>query len=203
LKRYQELIEGQISKGNIQVLNMLNTKYVIVANPQDQQPVVQLNAQALGNAWFVNDWKIVKNADAEMKALDSLNTKTTAVIDERFASEVKTLQTGIDSLATIKLNSYAPNDLKYTSVNSKDGFAVFSEIYYPKGWNAYLDGKPVEHIRVNYVLRGMKIPAGTHQIEFKFEPKVYHQGEQIALAGSILLFAVVGFACFKEARREG
>ncbi len=190
LKRYQELIEYQISKGNMNVLNMLNTKYFIGSNPQDRSPMVQINNAALGNAWFVDNWKVVPNADAEMKELDSMDTRNSAVIDQRFADEVKGLETGRDSSALIKLTSYAPNDLKYISNSTKDQLAIFSDIYYPKGWNAYLDGKLVNHIRVNYVLRGMKIPSGKHDIEFKFEPEVYKAGEKYSLIGSVLLIVL-------------
>jgi len=202
LKRYQELIEGQISKSNMNVLNMLNAKYFIVQNEQAGQPIAQQNPGALGNAWFVNSWKIVKNADQEMAALDSLNTRSEAVIDERFVDEVKGLAPGIDSTGTIKLTKYSPNALSYTSSASKDQLAVFSDIYYPEGWNAYVDGKPASHIRLNYVLRGMKIPSGNHSIDFKFEPTVYKNGERIALASSIVLLLLVGFACIREAKQE-
>ena len=204
LKRYQELIERQISKGNMNVLNMLNTKYFIVNNPQDNTPAVQINQAALGNAWFVENWKVVPNADAEITELDSMNTKTTAVIDQRFADEVKGLeQNVVDSTASITLNAdgYSPKELKYTSNSSKDRLAVFSEVHYPAGWNAYVDGKLTPHIRLNYVLRGMKVPAGKHEIVFKFEPKVFIEGEQIALAGSIALFLVVAGVAFMEFRK--
>jgi len=204
LKRYQELIERQISKGNMNVLNMLNTKYFIVNNPQDNTPAVQINQGALGNAWFVENWKVVPNADAEIAELDSMNTKTTAVIDQRYADEVKGLeQNVIDSTASITLNAdgYSPKELKYTSNSSKDRLAVFSEVHYPAGWNAYVDGKLTPHIRLNYVLRGMKVPAGKHEIVFKFEPKVFIEGEQIALAGSIALFLVVAGVAFMEFRK--
>jgi hypothetical protein len=200
LERYQELIENHIAVGNIRVLNMLNTKYFIVRNPQDNSPMVQMNPDALGNAWFVQDWKIVPDADAEIKALDSLNTATTAVIDQRYKNEVDGLQNGRDSAAMIRLTSYAPNKLKYVSSSSRPGLGVFSEVHYPAGWNAYLDGNAVPHIRVNYVLRAMKIPAGNHEIEFRFEPEVYYTGEKIALAGSIAVFALFGFATYREVR---
>lgn len=200
LERYQELIEGQISKGNIQVLNMLNTKYFIVRNPETQQPIVQVNPDANGNAWFVREWRVVPDADAEMAALDSINTKDVAIVDQRFAGELDGLTPGRDSLAMIRLTSYAPNKLTYIAQTSKPALAVFSEIHYPKGWNAYLDGKKVEHIRLNYVLRGLKIPAGNHEVEFRFEPEVYLKGEKIALAGSVVMFLFFGLAVFMEVR---
>lgn len=205
LKRYQELIENEISKGNMNVLNMLNTKYFIVNNPQDNTPMAQLNPAALGNAWFVQNWKIVANADEEMKEMDSLNTATTAVIDQRFAAYVKDIPTTFDSTSSIKLKDggYSPNKLDYTSNSNQTQLAVFSEIYYPAGWNAYIDGKLTEHIRLNYTLRGLKVPSGKHEIEFRFEPKVYYQGEKIALAGSIALLLLVAGAGFVEFKKSG
>lgn len=204
LKRYQELVERQISKGNISVLNMLNTKYFIVNNPETNTPIVQINPDALGNVWFVQNWKIVANADAEIGLLDSMNTKTTAAIDQRYADEIKGLEENVvDSTAKISLKAdgYSPKELKYTTNSTKDRLAVFSEIYYPAGWNAYIDGKLTPHVRLNYVLRGMKIPAGKHDIVFKFEPKVFIEGEQIALAGSLALFLVVAGVAFMEFRK--
>ncbi|MGL5888795.1 MAG: YfhO family protein, partial [Bacteroidia bacterium] len=108
----------------------------------------------------------------------------------------------VDSAATIKLTAYQANKLNYESNSAKEQLAVFSEIYYPHGWNAYIDGKPVEHFRANYVLRAMRIPAGKHQIEFKFEPEFYAKGESISRIGSILLLlllaGVVGWEVWKK-----
>lgn len=196
LKKYQELIEYQISKGNMNVLNMLNTKYFIVRNPQDQSPLVQTNPGALGAAWVVSDWKVAANADEEMKMLDSLDTRTTAVIDQRYTGDVKNAVKGIDSTASVKLvmkeGKVAPNYLEYEVNGSKNNLVMFSEIYYPKGWNAYVDGKLTPYVRANYTLRAMEVPAGKHKVEFKFEPETYAKGEKMALMGSIgvlLLFA--------------
>ena len=163
LKRYQELIENHIAKGNMAVLNMLNTKYFI-----SQQGQVQQNPGAMGNAWFVNNVNIVANADAEIAALNGFNPDSTAIVDVRFSEQI------IDNLdnsnTAINLEEYKPNYLKYASSSTKDGIAIFSEIFYDKGWNAYIDGKLKAHFRANYVLRGMQIPAGNHLVEFKFEP---------------------------------
>lgn len=192
LERYQELIENQISKNNMQVYNMLNTKYFIVPG-EDKRPSVQVNMEALGNAWFVDTYKIVDNADQEMKALDNFDAAKVAIVDKRFEGNLKGFEPSIDSTASIKLTNYKPNYLTYESKSLKDRLTVFSEIYYPKGWNAFIDGKPAEHFRVNYVLRAMVIPAGDHKIEFKFEPKSYFTGEKIAFAGSLLLlFLLIG-----------
>jgi uncharacterized membrane protein YfhO len=148
---------------------------------------------ALGNAWFVDTYKLVDNADQEMQSLDDFDPAKLAIIDKRFQDKLKGFEPSLDSTASIKLTTYKPNYLTYESKSQKDRLAVFSEIYYPKGWNAFVDGKPAEHFRVNYVLRAMVIPAGDHKIEFKFEPKSYFTGEKIAFAGSlILLFLVIG-----------
>lgn len=192
LKRYQELIENQISKNNMSVLNMLNTKYFIVPDQQSGQPQQQLNPNACGPAWFVREYKIVPDADSELNSLTNFEPKQTAFIDKRFESAVKDLQIIEDSTDNISMISYAPNDLKYQAQSANKRLAVFSEIYYNKGWNAYVDGKLAEHFRANYVLRAMVIPSGKHTIEFKFEPQSYYTAEKISLAGSVLLSVIIG-----------
>ena len=191
LKRYQELIENHISKGNMAVLNMLNTKYFI--NPKGQ---VQQNPGALGNAWFVNEINIVANADAEIAALNGFNPANTAIVDIRFSEQMIDV---LDNVGTsITLTEYKPNYLKYNSTTKKEGIAIFSEIYYNKGWNAYINGELKPYFRVNYVLRGMQIPSGKNVVEFKFEPAVYHVSERIALASSIVLLLLLAFVSVKE-----
>ncbi|MBT5615379.1 MAG: YfhO family protein [Flavobacteriales bacterium] len=191
LKRYQELIGNHISKGNMAVLNMLNTKYFI--NPKGQ---AQQNPGAMGNAWFINEINTVANADAEIASLNGFNPANTAIVDVRFSEQ---MIDGLDNVGTsITLAEYKPNYLKYNSTSSKNGIAIFSEIYYDKGWNAYVDGELKPHFRANYVLRGMQIPAGTHVVEFKFEPAVYHVSERIALASSIILLLLLAFVSTKE-----
>ena len=194
LKRYQELIENHIAKGNMAVLNMLNTKYFI-----SQQGQVQQNPGAMGNAWFVNNVNIVANADAEIAALNGFNADSTAIVDTRFSDQI--IENLDNSNATINLKEYKPNYLKYTSSSTKDGIAIFSEIYYDKGWNAYIDGELKPHFRANYVLRGMQIPAGNHLVEFKFEPSTYKTGETVALASSAILLLLLAFVSFKELRK--
>ncbi len=190
LRRYQELIENQISKNNQAVLNMLNTKYFILKGG-DGQPVAQPNMQALGNAWFVKATQLVANADSEMVALGNFDPARTAIIDKRFENHLKAFSGDFDSTAVINLKSYQPNHLVYESDASVTGLAVFSEIYYEKGWEATIDGKPAPHFRCNYVLRAMVIPAGKHTIEFRFHPKSYFTGEKISLASSLLLVLLV------------
>ena len=194
LKRYQELIENHIAKGNMAVLNMLNTKYFI-----SQQGQVQQNPGAMGNAWFVNNVNIVANADAEIAALNGFNPDSIAIVDTRFSDQI--IENLDNSNATINLKEYKPNYLKYTSSSTKDGIAIFSEIYYDKGWNAYIDGELKPHFRANYVLRGMQIPAGNHLVEFKFEPSTYKTGETVALASSAILLLLLAFVSFKELRK--
>jgi len=196
--RYQELFDFQIAKNNMEVLNMLNTKYFIVPDKDGQQQVQQ-NPDANGNVWFVDGIKVVNSTNKEMQALDSLQTKKEAVInDYEFGSRFKA--TGIpifknDSTATIELLNYDVTTLSYQSKTVTEQFAVFSEIYYADGWNAYIDGKLTPYFRVNYVLRGMIIPAGKHTIEFKFEPKVIEQGKLISL-GSYLLLLIIPLGWF-------
>ena len=200
MRRYQELFEYQIAKQNMQVLNMLNTKYFIVP---DQSGVLQVqqNPDANGNVWFVNTLKKVQNATQEMNTLDSLDTKTTAIVDVNMFSELENFSIQKDSTASISIEKYAVTSLTYQSTSQKEQFAVFSEIYYDKGWNAYIDGKSVPHYSVNYVLRGMKIPAGNHRIEFKFEPKVIQQGSLISLVSYGLLIFIFLFGFVYEIKK--
>ena len=191
LKRYQELIDSHISKGNMQVLNMLNTKYFILQNGK-----VNRNPNVLGNAWFIKDTKIVENADAEILALNNFDASSIAIIDKRFKSLIKEFSS--DSLSSIKLDEYQPNYLKYSSSSKENQIAVFSEVYYDKGWNAYIDGELVSHFRANYILRAMNIPKGNHTIEFRFEPEIFKIGERISLASSILLIFSLIFVSVRE-----
>ena len=194
MMRYQELFEYQIAKNNMQVLNMLNTKYFIVDNDKGEKQAQQ-NPDANGNAWFVENVKVVNSANSELQILDSLNTKMIAVIDKSKLLDNVNFNFEKDSTATIKLINYDVTELTYRTKTEKEQFVVFSEIYYKDGWNAYIDGKLTNHFRVNYVLRGMKIPAGEHEIEYKFEPKVIQQGGMISLFSyiSIILVFVVWF----------
>ena len=197
--RYQELFDYQIAKNNLEVLNMLNTKYFIIPNQQGQTRA-QINPDANGAAWFVSNLKLVNSADEEIMALDSLKTKTEVVIDASKFDIKNNFEK--DSLATIKLTNYDVTTLTYQSNSTKNQFAVFSEIYYKDGWNAYVDGKLMPHYRVNYVLRGMEIPAGKHTIEFKFEPTVIKNGSTITLTSYFLLFMIpVGWFFYEKKRK--
>lgn len=199
LRRYQDVIDRQISKNNMNVLNMLNTKYFIVQNPSNGEPVAQRNPNALGNAWVVSDVKVAKNADEEMSLMDSINPATTAVISQMYWDAINKFQPSVDTSASVRLTSYHPDRLEYEYQSSTSQLVVFSEIYYNSGlgWNAYVDGKPVSHVRVNYILRGMVIPAGNHKIEFKFEPKTHALGEKVSLAFSItFILGLLGILYF-------
>jgi len=210
IRRYQDLIEKQItpnmqrlSKGfsndNIPVLNMLNMRYIIAKDDN-----VIRNPDAMGNAWFVSGYELADDAKAEMDALTNFNPADKAIVDKQFESYLSGLPVAGDSVSgAITLASYAPNALSYKSISGKEQLAVFSEVYYDnnKGWKAYLDGKPVEHIRVNYVLRAMRIPAGEHAIEFKFEPKSYYTGEKISLACSVLMLLLFAGAVALELKK--
>jgi len=188
LGRYQEMIDMHIVKGNLHVLNMLNTKYLISSN-ESGQAVVEENTSALGNAWFVDNINWVSNADQEILSLNHINPKHTVTINKNY-------QIGIDSVnydpsGTIKLDAYKPNRLVYYSSLKTKGLAVFSEIFYPKGWNAYIDGVLVEHFPVNYILRGLVIPSGDHEIVFEFKPKSFFISSKIAFCCSVILIISV------------
>jgi hypothetical protein len=200
LRRYQELIEHHITKNNMAVINMLNTRYIIIPD-ENRNEVVQMNEGALGNAWFVNEVQMVNNADEEINALNIFRPDLTAIVDRKFAGELKEYKGGRDSLDFIKLETYAPNALAYSYHATGDAVAVFSEIYYPKGWNAYVDGKLTPHFRANYVLRAMLLPAGDHKVVFKFEPAVYAVGEKVSLVSSLLLILVTVVFGASEIRR--
>lgn len=186
MRRYQELFEYQVYKNNMEVLNMLNAKYFILGEDK-----VEVNADANGNAWFVDGIKFVNSANEEIMALDTVNTKQIAVVNKNIFNDYTKLlkQKPIrkDTTASITLTTYDVAMLRYTTDTSKEQFAVFSEIYYQDGWNAYLDGKKVPHISVDYVLRGMLVPSGSHVIEFKFEPTVIQRGSIVVLVSYFLL----------------
>ena len=189
-RRLQDLFEFHIYNNNREVLNMLNTKYLIQSDPEGN-PRASLNTQALGNAWFVQQWVPVSTADEAIRALDTLQPAKSAVLNVGEFDPVSPRTFTVDSTARISLESYRANELVYRSYNPNPGLAVFSEMYYPKGWQAYVDGKPVPHSRVNYTLRGMTLPPGSHEVVFRFEPEVVRRGSQISLASSLLLGALL------------
>lgn len=200
-RRFQELYEFQIARNNMEVLNMLNTKYFIFPGENNVENV-QLNEEANGNAWFVNNIEYVDTANEEIKALDSLNTKEKVVLTGNYKSDLSDFRFENDSTASIVLNSYKANELKYETKTEKAQLAVFSEIYYKDGWNAYLDGVQIPHMRANYVLRAAVIPAGNHELVFKFEPKVIQTGSNISLISYVLLLLIPVGWYFKERKTK-
>lgn len=205
LKRYDELFDFYVSNRHLGVLNMLNTKYII-GQGEDGKPIAYNNPEANGNAWFVEELKQINSANEEIIALDSLDTKKEAVYSEfYFGTYFKGGYEPIfevDSTASISLVDYKPNYLKYESNNLNNGLAVFSEIYYKDGWQAYLNGKKANHLRVNYVLRAIQLPKGNHTIEFKFQPQVIKTGSTIALGSSILLGLLLLGGIFYEFKKK-
>ena len=203
LQRYQDLIDNQLNKKNMACFNMLNAKYIITQGGNGQ-PQAQRNPNACGNAWSVNTVNIVANADAEMAALSTFNPKTSAIVDTRFSDYLGNQTTFTP--AKLKLTSYDPKYMEY-SFEGGDAFVVFSEIYYEgsgNDWQAYLDGAPIDHIRVNYTLRGIKVPAGKHEIVFEFKPDSYYTGKKVNMAGSailLLLLAYFGWTTYKERKQ--
>lgn len=202
-RRMQQLFDYQIAKNNMEVLNMLNAKYIIQTDSTGAAFPTS-NPNYNGNAWFVQKVKFVNSPDEEMKALDSLDSKNSALVNEYefgpfFKGDLTSFN--VDSTATIQLLSYQPNHLKYFSNNTNSGLAVFSEMYYAEGWNATIDGKAVSHFRADYVLRAMKIPAGKHTIEFKFEPQVVKTGSTISLISFILMILLLGGAIYFERKK--
>jgi len=220
LQRYQDMIENHIAPEETQLkirltqvksqadldsvfvglnaLNMLNTKYIIY-NP-NASPLQ--NNQALGNAWFVSDYMLVENAFDEIEAVKNIAVSNTAIVHSEFKNLLDGKEFRIDSLAKITLKSYEPNQLIYTSSCQKEQLAVFSEVYYPKGWHVTIDGKETPYFRANYILRGMIVPAGDHEIVFEFKPKSYDIGNHISLASSLLMLIAIAGAIFHEMKNR-
>lgn len=198
LTRYNDLLEHQIYKKNINVLNMLNTKYFLSGDAYEQNPT------ALGNAWWVSGIEYVPDADREMAALDTLDTRVRAVADAKFKGMLGTASTPAPG-DTIYETSYAPNRLTYKARSARGGVAVFSEIYFPWGWEATIDGKPAEIGRVNYVLRALRVGPGTHDIEFRFDPKSLRVTNALGVGAVICIYiiclAAFGFWVYTFVRR--
>jgi len=211
LRRYQELINMQLepemgqlfaafgrattpelinnTMDSLGVLNMLNMKYLIY----NKEAAPLINPHANGNAWFIQNIRVAADANEEMKLVGEINTKAEMVVDKSFASQLPTKLT-LDSTARISLASYQPNRLVYNYSSTTDQVAVFSEIYYKDGWNAYINGNKTPYVRANYLLRAMPLKAGTYDIEFRFEPKSYSTGNMLALISSLLLIiSIIGF----------
>ncbi|MGV3686058.1 MAG: YfhO family protein [Daejeonella sp.] len=203
LKRYQELLDKQFNGAiNEDVLDMLNTKYVITSDETGQKQTIQNRATAAGNAWFVSNVTYVKNADQEMSAISSFDPKKVMIVSEEFKSLIDEKRIGYDANAFIRLTSYHPDLMTYEYSSGKDVLAVFSEIYYDKGWNAYVDGEKIPYFRADYLLRAAQLPGGNHKLEFRFEPASYYTGEIISLIASILLVLALAYAIYLEVRKR-
>ena len=202
LRRYDDLINEYFSvtdnKKTLNILNMLNTKYILLGSLQE--PRAEINPNANGNAWFVSDIQLVKTPNEEIKAVGEIDNKKTAVVsveDQKYF-EGKNLQS--DSTAVIELKNYQPNQLEFKTQSKTPQLAVFSEIYYPKGWKMLLDGKEVPYIKANYLLRAVFVPAGNHEVRMVFEPEVIEKGKMISMGafGIFLLLSVGGFLKFRR-----
>ncbi|MCV2487101.1 YfhO family protein [Flavobacterium sp. SH_e] len=203
-RRMQQLYDYQIAKNNLEVLNMLNVKYVIQVDKEGNQ-IPAVNPDANGNAWFVGTVKLVNKPDDVMKALNTLDTKKVAVFnvhEHESKFQNARLKKAFDTTGTIKVVTYKPNYIKYKSENNGEGLAVFSEMYYKNGWNAYIDGKLTDHFPVDYVLRAMEVPAGKHTIEFKFEPQIIKTGGTITLISSIGMLLLLAGGVYFESRNS-
>jgi len=222
LERYQELIDFQLGPevnrlltvlrsetdlnkiqqmmSGLNVLNMLNTKYFIIMGNQGPVPVP--NDYRLGPAWFVSHYEIMENADEEITTVGDIDPSQTLILDKRYASYLEGKSFTPDSSASIELVDYEPNHLTYKTRSGSEQLAVFSEVYYPNGWTAYIDGKEVPHFRADWILRAMVVPSGEHTIEFKFQPAIYATGETISLASSILLLLLVVVYAVVEVRKK-
>ncbi len=224
LQRYQELIENQLTpqlqkiqsgltqagdgvllnpavSNTMPVYNMLDTKYFILqsGNPKG---VVE-NKTACGAAWFVTDMKKVSSADEEMAALSNFDPNNTVIVESEYQSELYDYQFGRSANAKVELTSMTPKLLTYSTSNEKEGLAVFSEVYYPKGWEVTIDGSPADVYRVNYVLRAMKIPAGNHEIKMEFKPVSYSIGQGMSMAGTVLFLLFSGGMLYLRFRKNG
>lgn len=195
LFRYQDLIDFHLSKGNMKVFNMMNTKYFIQGKPGEE--VARQNPEALGSVWFVRNIKWAKNADQEMELMDEFSPKNEVVIDERFKEKVSAAN--FSGNGNIALIQFHPEKMTYSSSASEAQFAVFSEIWYKgnKDWKAYINGEETEFIRVNYLLRGMEIPAGNHEIVFEFKPKAHFKGVIIGYISSALVILLLIFVLYR------
>ena len=193
MQRYQELIDRYIRTTNLHVLSMLNTKYVIVKG--ENGPTLQFNNRAYGNVWLTKDIVVAADADGELEALGQSLGKETAVMNKK--NENLITQKKFSGEGTIALTHYHPERMQYQFESNANQFATFSEIYYGPGWNAYIDGNLVEHCRVNYVLRGLPIPQGSHEIEFRYEPRSREVGKYVIGSSMVMFLLLLSFSLWQ------
>ena len=198
-----QLVLEQNEHTDYEVLNMLNMKYAVVGN---EQPMVVANPNAFGNAWFVDSVVIANTPNEESDALNTINLHNTLVTDVKFKDFVKDFQPNHDDNAKIQLTEYAPDYVEYDYSADKAGTVVFSEIYYPYGWNAYIDGQAADHFRANYTLRAMNVPAGQHHIRFEFRPATMEKWGKVSVASCYLIYltilAVAGIGLYRVVRKK-
>lgn len=222
LRRYQDLIDVHLTKempalqqeivntqgtmdsvntGNFKVLNMLNAKWVIMPTQNGTIPIE--NPYAMGNAWFVNDIRFVENADEEIDALAAIDLRTQAVADKKFEPILSGFNvSAVDSASTIQLKDYDSNFITYSVDAKKDELAVFSEVYYPKGWQITIDGQPAKMLRANYTLRALPIPAGKHIVEFRFDPTSIKVTDGIAYVALLIMLLTAGWLIFRQYKKS-
>jgi len=200
LRRIQDIYDFYISPGNIEILSMLNVKYILVPGPEGAE--AQQNPYVNGPAWFVENVLSANNANEELLLLDSLDTKNTAVIPVEILSKIPTKDIVRDSTATIDILKFEPNYLEYQTSSNTQQLAVFSEIYYPKGWKVFINDQPAEFFRANYVLRAMVIPPGVNTIRFQFEPEIIEKGSTVSLISFVLLIVVLLALLFIQFRKK-
>ena len=201
LRIYQDVIEKYLSgRPNPAVLNMLNTKYIIVQDPQSGQPGLIPNPDAFGPCWLVKHVKIVENRVESLQALGTTNLRDTSIVDKSFSKNV--VQPQWDSASTIKITKFDNDAIQYEATCNGPQFAVFSEVYYPVGWNAYVDGKKTDYSNVNYILRGLSLPTGKHVVKFVFEPASVKSGTSIMFISSILILLILLVGLFMHFRKE-
>lgn len=212
MRRYQDVIdkhltveyenfvaslqEGKIDLSALKVVNMLNAKYILAGSSRN---AVIENQNALGNAWLVNDIYSVNSPDEELAALSTVSLAEVAIIDE---SKFALGQKNYTGQGSIKLTAKTPNELTYESTSSGDALGVFSEIYYPEGWTATIDGEPVDILRANYLLRALEIPAGNHEIKFTFAPSSYLIGSKLMAIAQVLLLILLGASLWITIRKK-
>ncbi|OSZ77604.1 hypothetical protein CAP36_14620 [Chitinophagaceae bacterium IBVUCB2] len=203
LRIYQDVIEKYLSaRPTPAILNMLNTKYIVVQDPQTGQPGLLPNPETFGPCWLVKNVKLVDDQVAAIVALGNTNLKDTAIVEKSFSKNI--IQPQADSASSIKMIKYDNDAIEYEANCNGPQFAVFSEVYYPVGWNAYIDGKKVDYVNANYILRGISIPSGKHAVKFVFEPESVKSGTSIMFISSIIILLVfVGglFMAWREGRK--
>ena len=202
LRRYQDLIDQHLSKMHMSVINMLNTKYIIVPDQQTGAPVVQYNAEAMGTAWFVEKSVEAKTPNEECDKLMTLDLHREAVVGSDYINNVKDLNPGADSLAHISLTKYTPEYIEYDAECSKPGTVIFSEIVYPHGWRAIVDGKAADLSRANYMLRAMNLEPGKHHIRLEFRPESVDKGNVISMTFVVLMYLIIAGILLSNLRKS-